>query len=175
MILSSYSQYVRTGGKAALEDLIRQSTEQRPWQYDRAVASFREAFAGRVTVLPYELLIEDPQRFLAEIEGLMDLAPFAFPETRPNPSLSGAEMRWYPRIARVVDRLPGGRWTYDAFVRAAFSNRLRRPIALLDRAFPAPPVNADLVTDAALANFKGAAASLAKERLFRPYAAEYLF
>lgn len=175
MILSSYSEYIRTGGSADLEALASQSTAQHPWHYDRAIAAYREAFGGRVTVLPYELLAEDPRRFRAEIERAMDLPPFAYPEVRPNPSLSGAEMRWYPRIARAVASLPGGRRTYAVYVRAAFANRLRRPIALLDRLFPAPPVSEGLVGDALLAEFRGAAASLADEPLFRRYAAEYLF
>lgn len=185
MLLSSYSQYVRSGGDSDFADLVAHALSHRGgdghhlvtvehWNYDRFLAAYREAFgAGQVLVLPYELLRDDPGRFVALLEERLGLDPFEMPLERLNPTLSGEEMAWYPRFARALRKL-GSRRLFALYVRAAFSNRLRRPIRLAQRIRPARPVTAGLLPDEVVEGFRGCAETLRSDPLYAPYAADYL-
>lgn len=181
MILSSYSQYVRTGGADDLEALIADAQDGAAWHYDRLIALYRAAFgADRVILLPWELLRDDPAAFAGAIEARLGLDPGPpLPGRRYNPSLSPVELRWYPRLTRAILALPVGararKRLFEAHARATFRNRLRRPIALLQRLRPAPPVTAELIPDALVERFRGQADLLRCEPLFTPYSADYLF
>jgi hypothetical protein len=180
MILSSYSQYVRTGGPLDLEALVADAQESAAWHYDHLIGLYRSAFgADKVIVLPWELLRDDPAAFAGAIERRLGLRPGPLPDRRYNPSLSGEELRWYPRLTRTVLALPVGerlrRRLFHGYARAAFANRLRRPIGLLQRLRPAAPVTAEVIPQAVVEAYRGQASLLAAEPLFEPYAAEYLF
>ena len=174
MILSSYSQYVRTGGCDDLE-AMEIAKGDNPWHFDRLIETYRRAFGERVIVLPFELLARDAAGFRAEIEHRLGLAPFDFHDTAVNPSLSPVELRWYPRLARLLARLPFGRRFRRQFVFVVFYNRLRLLIAVLNKIRPAIPVTGDLVPDPILEDVCGYADVLANEPLFAPYARDYLF
>lgn len=173
LILSSYSQYVRTGGCDDLEAMVIPEGDN-PWHFDRLIATYRRAFGERVIVLPFEALARDPAGFRAEIERRLGLAPFDFHDTAVNPSLSPVELRWYPRLARLLQRLPFGHRLRRHFVSAVFHNRLRLLIAVLNGIRPAVPVTGDLVPDSILEGVRGYADVLADEPLFAPYARDYL-
>ncbi len=173
MMLSAYSQYVRTGGDRDMAFAQRMAAET-PWDYDRVVAEYRQVFTGRVIALPYELLAEDPRAFRGEIELQLGLDPFDHAETRPNPGLSPIELRWYPRLARAAKQLPFGARFHRRLAAAAFHNRLAGPIALLDRWRPAVPVTVESIPHATLEAHRGRAEALAAEPLYRRYAADYL-
>lgn len=175
MILSSYSQFVRSGQSASFDTLLANAGQFLPWNYDRAIALYRAAFAGRVIVLPFELLDADPAKFGAELESRLGLAPGPAVPGRVNPSLSPRELYWYSRIARWLDRLPGSGLLRRLHTRAAFNNRLRRPITMLDRLLPGHAADPPSISDAQLERFRGEAAALAHDPLFRPYADAYLF
>jgi hypothetical protein len=176
MILSSYSQYVRTGGGESLAWLCSVAEEARPWNYDFLIGLYRKAFgASKVIFLPYELLRDDAAAFFGEIAKRLGLAEIHVPPGRPNPSLSPAELAWYPRLARRIGSLPlgasGRRKAWQLYLRAVMVNRLRTPIALLQRLRPIPPV---LMPDV-MEGFRGFATTLSDEPLYRAYAREYLF
>jgi hypothetical protein len=180
MILSSYSQYVRTGGTSDLEALIADAQDGEAWNYGRLVGLYRAAFgADKVIVLPWELLRDDPSAFAREIEARLGLGPGPLPGHRYNPSLSATELRWYPRLTRALLGLPIGekvrRKVFRAYAEAAFRNRFRRPIALLQRLRPAPPVTAALIPDSLVERFSGQAEALREEPAYARYAADYLF
>jgi hypothetical protein len=180
MILSSYSQYVRTGGPLDLETLVADAQDSAAWNYDYLVDLYRTAFGEeKVIVLPWELLRDDAAAFAGAIEQRLGLGRGPLPDRRYNPSLSGEELRWYPRLTRALLALPVGerlrRRLFARYARAAFGNRLRRPIRLLQRLRPAAPVTPDLVPEAVLEAYRGQASLLAREPLYAPYAAEYLF
>jgi hypothetical protein len=176
MILSSYSQYVRTGGDADLETLIADAHQGDAWHYDKVIRLYRGAFGeDRVTVLPWELLRDDPPAFTAAIESRFGLGAGPVPGRKLNASLDPHELRWYPRIARVLSRAPAGRRRLlKAYSRAAFTNRLKRPIALLQRLKPAAPVTADLIPEEVVELFRGQASLLAGDPHFGRYRADYL-
>lgn len=181
MSLSSYSQYVRTGGDEPLEWLCAAAGKAGAdsWNYDFLIGLYRKAFGdSNVIVLPYELLRDDAAAFLGEITRRLGIADIGVPPGRLNPSLSPVELAWYPRLARRVRTLPLGAWgrrkAWQLYVRAAFVNRLRVPIALLQRLRPLPPIVDVPLTPELLEGFRGFARALGNEPLYRAYARDYL-
>lgn len=185
MMLSSYSQYLRTGGLASLAALAALAgssgaVKQAPWNYDFVIRLYRDAFGdAKVIVLPYELLRDDPEAFLGEIAGRLGLADIGVPPGRLNPSLSPTELAWYPRIGRRIRTLPlggrGRRKAWQLYVRAVLMNRLRGPIALLQRARPVALAHDAGLTSELIDGFRGFATGLRDEPVYRAYARDYLF
>ncbi len=174
MILSSYSQYVRIGGADDLEVQLLQGGEN-PWRYDETIAMYRARFGGRVIVLPYELLARDPVGFRVEMERRLGVAPLDYENIVVNRSLSPAELRWYPRIARLVRRLPLRRFMSRLYFGLVFENRLAPLIGLLNRLWPARPVDGTIITDALLEKVRGLSDGLAADPIYAPFARDYLF
>jgi hypothetical protein len=183
MILSSYSQFVRTGGDLDFDDFGRPpgetgADEGLVWDYDRLIGLYRAAFAGRVHVVPYELLRDDPAAFVRAIEQRLGLPHHGTPTKRHNPSLSGVEMAWYPRLTRLVRALPVGarllRRIEKAYLRMAMANRFGRLIALCQRIRPRTPVSERLVSDAVIGKYRGRATLLGGDPLYAPYLDDYL-
>jgi hypothetical protein len=174
MILSSYSQYVRVGGADDLETQVWQGGEN-PWTYDETIAMYRARFGDRVIVLPYELLARDPAAFRGELERRLGVAPFDFQDIVVNRSLSPVELRWYPRLARLVQRLPFRRATSRLYRAAVFDNRLAPLVALLDQLWPAKPVDGAIITDELLEEARGLSDGLAADPVYLPFARDYLF
>jgi hypothetical protein len=175
LMLSSYSQYVRTGGHMTIGDLWRIEQARSPWDYDSLIAQYRHAFGeANVLVLPYELLRDDPAAFLRAIAGPLGLSDGPMPTARVNESLSATEMAWYPRLGRAIRWLPAGRGTAQRLLtRAGRSNRLRGLIALLQRAQAQVPVTADVLTDEAVERWAVPPHSLRENPHYRAYASDY--
>lgn len=183
MILSAYSQYVRTGGEAALDRFIAPkegdlAAREDVWSYGQLVGLYRAAFADRVITLPYELLRDDPARFIREIEGRLGIDPHDFLPERRNASLTPVELAWYPRLTRRVRALPVGRRLRRrierAYLRLALANRLRRPIAICQRVRPLRPVTGELLSEEAVGAWRGLAEPFRGDPLYAPYAGDYL-
>jgi hypothetical protein len=174
MILSSFSQYVRSGGDATLEQLVAHPPAAGPWDYDRVTAMYRQAFGDdKVMVMPYELLRDDAERFLRTIEDCLGLTHFIIPSDRVNTSLSPVEMYWYPRVTRAVCSLPIGARLKRIYQHGAFVNRFSRVIALLQRVRPGKPVTADSIPDDVVTAYRGKARTLRDNPLYAPYARDY--
>jgi hypothetical protein len=178
MIMSSYSQYVRSGGSQSLEQLVGDAYRENPWDYGALVAMYRRRFGhDNVMVLPWELLRDRPEDFVSQIEARFGLDHRAPPPQRVNLSLSPAEMRWYPRFSAAIGHAPVGTRLKNGlarrFARMSYRNRLAGLVRLLQRLAPAPPVSLDLLPAETLEGFRGKAASLAGDPLFSPYAADY--
>jgi hypothetical protein len=183
MILSAYSQYVRTGGEDGFEQFAGLTSEggatrQDAWGYDYLVGLYRDAFPGRVITLPYELLRDNPACFIGEIEARLGLARRDFVPARQNPSLSPVELAWYPRLTRRIRSLPLGarlrRAIERRYLRMAMTNRLGGSIALLQRLRPAEPVTGDQLTDQLVGAWRGRSEPFRGDPLYAPYAADYL-
>jgi hypothetical protein len=174
MIFSSFSQYVRTGAGVPFEEFVTHPLIERPWDYDRVIGIYRNAFgADKVLVMPYELLRDDVERFVRTLEERLGLAHCAAPPGRPNTALSPAEMYWYPRLTRLVQRLPIGSRLKRTFLRGIFRNRLRPAIALLQRVRPGTLVTEDAIPEQLIAAYRARARSLRENPLYAPYAREY--
>lgn len=178
VLLSTYSQFVRSGGYVDIDDLIAAARSNasgfvEPWNYDRLIATYAEAFGrDNVVVMPYELLRENAGAFITTLADRLGIEPFAAGVERVNESLSPAEMYWYLRFGRLVLALRSRR-LYRRFVRLSYANRLRRPIALLEKLLPGKTVSA-AVPDDLLEAFRGKADTLRGNSLYAPYAADYL-
>ena len=178
MILSSYSQYVRSGGTRSFAELMNHDRgADHPWNYDATIAHYRARFgAANVIVLPYELLHERPGDFVGALEARLGLDPAPAPDERINPSLSPAELAWYPRLADAARRLPMiGARAHRFVAKAAFDNRLRRPIKVMQHVLPRPLVTSALIDEALVESFRGYADSLRDEPLYAAYGDAYLF
>lgn len=177
MILSSYSQYVRSGGREDFETFNRDGFGDHPWNYDILIRGYRESFGpDRVILLPYELLRDDPGAFTSALEERLGLEPFPPSPEAVNSSLSPVELRWYPRLSRLVERLPVGsalrRKIRNRYFAAVDKRRLVPLVRLLQRIRPAQPF-ADSLCDELIESLRGCADSLAREPLYRRYAEEY--
>lgn len=176
MMLSAYSEYVRTGGSDTLESVLAGPPRDYPWDYDGLVPLYREAFGdGNVIVLPFELLRDDSEAFVREIERRIGLDHIDFALPPANVSASPAELAWYPAMTRRVDRLPLARGAvrrlYD---RLLYRRRLRRVADLLHFLSPAAPPSAAMIDQAFLDQFRGTAECLRGNPPYAPYAADYL-
>lgn len=187
MILSSYSQHVRTGGTDDLAAMCRvlgasmARQDGHHFDYGYLIGLYAEAFGSdNVIVLPFELLRDDTTRFLRAIEERLGISHHEPGGGRVNPSLSPAELYWYPRIGRAVSataaplgaraRRRAERW----YAARSFHNRLGPVVRLLDRARPGRAVRKDDVPPELLALCAGRAEPLRQNPFYAPYAAEYL-
>jgi hypothetical protein len=182
VILSGYSQYVRTGGDQSLASVCTMAGPQGQgvWNYDYLIRLYRRAFGEtKVIVLPYELLRDDAAAFLRQIANRLGLAEIGVPTERPNPSLSAIELAWYPRLARRIRTLPvglrGRRKARQVYLRAVMTNRLRTPSALLQRLSPMAAVTEALLPPDLMDGYRVFATTLRDDPLYRPYARDYLF
>lgn len=188
-LASAYSQYVMEGGGLSLPELYARDESagavgievEDYWDYDAAVAEYEAAFGPEnVIVLPYERLIENPAGFTAELEGRLALAPAGIEPPWVNTKLTAAELRWYPRFSRAVDRSARpfgarGAAMTDAYARRAGSPRLRDAASRLARVVPEPPIDLPAqVPEAALARCAARAVALTRRAEYLPYRREYL-
>lgn len=183
LIFSVYSQVVRGAGGLRLAELCEMLKRlplsgSNPFDYDFVLATYRKAFGSEnVLCLPYEMLRADPGGFTSVLEERYGMTPFSPTFGRVNESLSGTELRWYPRIARCVRSLRPRRLSDALFRRyasIAMVNRLRRPIRLLDRIWPSRPVTIDMVPEDVVQAFRGRAESLADNPFYAPFRQAYL-
>ena len=176
MMMSAYSQYVRTGGTEALADVLAGPPRDYPWDYDRLIRLYRNGFGTKkLLVLPYELLRDDPARFLGEIERHLGLDHMPFALSPANVSASPVELGRYPAMTRIVDRLPiARRAARRLYARLLYRGRLRRVAGLLHSLAPAAPPRAEMIDDSFLDQFRGKADSLLGDPLYASYAADYL-
>jgi len=175
-IVSLYSQYARTAGWYDFAQFCG-AIEETPSLLD--YCALIDVYAGafgreNVIVMPYELLRDDADAFTHALESRLGLDHFAPPRERVNASLSAEEMYWYPRLTRAVRRLPSKR-VGQFYARAAFSNRLRLPIRMLNRLRPGAAINADAIPQSLIDSLRGHAACLRHDPLYTPYANNYLF
>lgn len=185
-VLSGYSQYVKSGGTLPLPALFspegRDEDEADGWlDYDAVVALYEDVFGPEnAIVLPYELLRDEPGRFLAVLEERMGLEPGAAPPPARNRSLSPAGMYWHRRASALVlaARRPLPRRLGDRllaeYVRRARADRLLGPVEVLERVLPGTR-SSDLDVPREMLDFlRGRASGLAGRPFFDRYAAEYL-
>lgn len=183
MVLSAYSQFVRTGGRLALDEFCERGVGavaiEEGWNYDTVVGIYRSRFgADSVLVMPYELLRDDAARFVRVLEDWLGLDPEPADTHAVNASLSAIEMAWYPRLTKAVHALPlprrVARRVQLRYLAGAEANRYAALVARLQRLRPQPPVTLRPLGDIAEL-FAGRSKCLREDPLFAPYASDYLF
>lgn len=186
IITSGYSQYVRAGGVEQLEGMCRTLAARAcgacdHFDIDYLIGLYAEAFGEEnLIVLPYELLRDDPARFLGILEEELGVVHVETDASRVNPSLSPEELYWYPLVSRAVMKIikPLGpsrsRGVFRWYARQTFVGRLRTFVRLLALFKPGRKITgADFPTDV-LRHCRGKATRLRGRPHYEPYAAEYL-
>lgn len=182
MLRSSYSQLLRTGDARTRAALWG---ERDGWleylDYD-GVAELYEGHFGpeAVTVLPYELLRDDPDAFLDEVARPLGVARHGVDPGRVNPSMDRTGEDWHRRISGAAQRaahvLPKSRrllgWYRRKWVDTRRVERVARRLARW------APIGGDdaaeqAALDALLPRLAARAARLRERPFFRPYAAAY--
>ncbi|HEX7808817.1 MAG TPA: sulfotransferase [Thermoanaerobaculia bacterium] len=179
-IPSMYSQTVRTGTDSdfeafcrMLESAVREGIDG--WDFCRVVGLYRERFGNdNVIVMPYELLQDDVRAFTSALESRLGLDAFAPAQQRLNPSLTPAELYWYPRFSRVIRKF-GSKRVLQIFGRSVQQNRLRAPVAVLQRLRPAASQSTADIPESLVEAYRGRADCLRDEPPYARYAREYLF
>jgi len=188
MIISAYSQSVRMGARLHLNGMCQKLAErlqdetQHYYDYDYLIRLYGEAFGeDNLLLLPYELLRDDQDKFLAILEEKLGLEHAEIKLERANPSLSPEELYWYPVISSMVSasaaRLGMARFKrfYSWYVGKTLDNRLRPLIKVLQRLRPDRRISeADFPVDI-LRYCEGKATRLKDHPLYAPYASEYLW
>lgn len=183
MIFSLYSEAVRGGASSSLEDFARFLAQLADrglsgLDYDAVIGEYVAAFgAERVTVLPFELLAQDPQAFVAKLDQMLGLTGSP-PITRARPGLSPWRLYCTSRISGAIERSP-----LPAKVKSrVFRWHVRRarfasegPLTRWLAAYPRAGFTADHIPAEAVEAFRGRASRLAEQAVFQPFAKEYLF
>ncbi|PSJ36265.1 sulfotransferase [Allosphingosinicella deserti] len=182
MMLSGYSQFVRSGGTATFAEMQESFNEDydtfNVFDYSATIRHYECLFPGRVIFLPFELLRHDSRKFLSVVEEKFGLDHEPLPEMVVNPSLSAVELAWYPRFTSLAERLPLPGRIKNAVLRAHLrtisAGRLRKLAAACQKVRPLTPVTANMVSDAALQEYRCKTSRLRDNPLYRPYASDYL-
>jgi hypothetical protein len=112
VLRSMYAGYVGRGGTLGRSELLRPKELghsdhdiEDAFDYDAVVALYERVFGPeRVLVMPYELFRDDPGEFLRQLEEAFGIGSYGRIPERVNVAISPAEITWYPRFSRVVDR-----------------------------------------------------------------------
>ena len=181
---SSYSQRVKFGytqRPQAMFEMVQQSDLHMPFDFNFLIGLYTRSFgAENVLVLPYELLRDDSAAFLRILEAKLGLSHVELPLKRLNPSLSPAELYWYPLLSRRVFALTkilprGAQKVQRLYIRSILNNRWQRAIRLLERKWPHKTIGATDFPLESLQLFRGQADCLRDNPLYAPYAADYLW
>lgn len=125
LCLSAYKQFINQGGANGIRDFIGTGNEGLSYTpilrpeflfFDRALSRFREAIGAEgVLVLPYEMLIHDPESYFSKLKSFLGVG---FGSTPPldaqNIGLGGVSLE----LRRFLNRF---------FVRSPLSQRLSLP------------------------------------------------
>ena len=182
MMLSGYSQFVRSGGTATfaeIQDALKEDYDTSSvFDYNATICHYERLFPGRVIFLPYELLRNDPRKFLSVVEDKFGLDHEPLPDVVVNRSFSAVELAWYPRFTSLAERLPlpnrVKQSVLRAYLRTVSASKLRKLAATCQKIRPLTPVTANMVSDAALQDYRCKTSRLRDNPLYLPYASDYL-
>jgi hypothetical protein len=188
LITSGYSECVRLGTRLHPDGVCREFSQclriddDHYWDFDYLIRLYGEAFGEEnLIVMPYELLRDDQDRFLATLETRLGLGHTRVELGRLNPSLSPEELYWYPLISRAVSaaaaRLGEARFQkiYRWYVSKILNGKLRPIVKVLRLLRPDGKITgADFAGDILL-YCRGRATLLKENPLYAPYAADYLW
>lgn len=112
VLASSYAQYVRKGGTLGRSQLFGPNEEEDSglgvedyFDYDATVSLYERVFGPeQVLVMPYELLRDDAREFTGKLEDRLGIRRSGRCPARRNVAVSPAELTWYPRVSRLVNR-----------------------------------------------------------------------
>lgn len=189
VMASLYSEYARGGGTRSIAEFHsigaprsdRWSNPIDYFDYNSVIKLYESRFgAENVIVLPYELMRDSPDSFIATLVARLGLRASSIPLPRLNSSLSAAELAWYPRFSLLSHKAtallgPRNDAAFAAYQARLGSPKLRRAAGLLASLSRSelPDPNATLPSEV-LDRVRGRADVLAERADYAPYRAEYL-
>jgi len=109
MVQSLYAQYANVGSRVGFLDFIESKNGQTLVEllnYDKVINQYIEAFgAERVIILPYELMRDDPKKFLDVLCQKLDVPVEDFPHQKINNSQDTAKLEDSIQLSRLVFKL----------------------------------------------------------------------
>lgn len=148
-IHSEYSEYIKNGGFHTFDEMKHDPLAQEyftgHYDFNFVIGLYRDTFgADRMTVLPMELLEDNPEQFVTHLEQRLGLTHFDFPYHKRNPSLTDAQLQAFRKISSLIWKCTwifgkkGRKMVYYLYIRYleknSYSNRkLRLPIYLMTR------------------------------------------
>ena len=176
MARSAFAQFIRSGGDPARFNIGAGALGV--WDYGHVVGLYREAFPGRVVVLPYELMRDDAGAFFGELAKAFGVSRMPPPAERANMSPPPQELLWYARLTRLARAMPigdrGRARLLERYIRGAHEDRLRPLVRLLHRLRPKAAPLPDPAGEAAIDGLRGQAECLRGHPLYAPYSDDYL-
>ncbi len=181
--ISTYKESIRAGITISLhESLALQVRLKHTFSdYDGLIRTYREAFGDdHVIVLPYELLRDDSDRFLAILQERLGLTePFTNPGIT-NAARTDQELHWLRMAGRLLQA--GTKWMgtglyvscYRKHIEYMRRDRYRPVLFLLRHLFPHKKLDIGKIPAGFLAEHRSLATCLQALPEYRPYRAEYL-
>jgi hypothetical protein len=179
VLRSGFSEYIRSGADVTWEEFasydLASFERDNSFDYDFIIELYRSQFAGRVTILPFELLTQDRRTFLGRIEASMGLDAFEPEVAEANPSLRPDELYWYPRISKLIRKVPG-RLSYLGlgFHRRMIRSGRWHPVLRVLRVIQGKRENQTEIPQDYIDGLTASASLLAQEELYQPFREAYL-
>ncbi len=179
---SFYAEYLSVGGVLDFDVLLKNFGPffNSVLNYSSTITKYRDVFGEEnVTVLPYEMLRQNPLAFTSLIEERLGVKEkFAFTSEKINPSLNANQLFTYKRFSnflfRVIQPLP---YSLQRIVYGYYTTKLRvkKPNALIQFLSKFSSGSVELRgLEQTLEGLKGQAEILRQEKLYEPYLKEYL-
>lgn len=106
-VKSSYSQYIKYCGVASLGEFVRRNTWffDHIYDYDFVYQLYAEKFGqDSILILPYEMLVDEPNRFLSSISDYLGLSyPIGINLEKSNSRYSDEQLRAMRSISVMMD------------------------------------------------------------------------
>lgn len=179
LLVSACSELIKHGGDDIAAFLGQFETEHfrtaSPFDFGRALKLYQKYFPGRVLAMPYELMVDDRTAFLNAIAAFIGVDAFDIPDSRVNSSLTPEQLYWYPRIARLIRRVPS--WRIASRLLAIHRTLIARdgwrvPLKLLRRFF-GPKATRVTIPAALEGRLKIDCEALLASELYAPYRERY--
>lgn len=182
MLVSAWNEYIVSGGVLSFEDFYEKYSTGlvAAYNYDHIISLFRNTFGEQnVIVLPFELLRDEPVKYISYLEQKLELSrSFTPPTQKINASPDTKYLRTTLMLSDWLNRLlkpfPGSIQdiAYGYYVRLLNKKKNHWLVNILSSFVKdVQPIN---ITDEKLNPFRGNAEILKAEKLYKPYIKDYL-
>ncbi len=182
MLVSFYSEYVKTGGRLSLKEMLYEHKTvflQKAYNYDYLIKLYIANFGKEnVVTLPYELLRDEPDVFIQSLEGAFEVNNHSFSANPVNPSLDDKSLYWCRALSNTVFKLSRvlgtkmGNYLYSYYTYALLHGYFNFPIKIW-KALSSKREKINVLPKE-LQVFQGQAEVLKLYPQYRQYYAEYL-
>jgi hypothetical protein len=188
-IVSEYNELLKNGNHFSSEELLKMDLSKSYfsgiYDYNFLINLYYEHFGRKnVIVLPYELLKDNPTKFISHIEDSLQLAHFEYIKEPINRGLSPNDKYWYLKISKFIFALcrpfgKAGQKVYDQYrkwlgYKSDRKNKLKSLVWLLTLLNGKQKEKIEIPQDL-LKILKEKATILNEIEVYHPYANQYYF